>query len=350
MKVIVRPENIIERIGLAMGRVPTPIFDTLMTIMLARTIMVATKHNVFETLAPGPLTAGEVAKQCKTHPRATKKLLDALVGCGYLDIHAERYSITSIVKRWLLKENPQSLYDNILFRFLEWDLIENYENFLQTGEPLDIHESLSDDQEWNLYQRGMRSLAGPSASEVAQRTPVPAGARDMLDIGGSHGYNSVVLCRRHRDLRAVVLDLPDAVRHAESILAKENMGDRVVHRSGNALKDDLGSEAWDLVFIANLVHHFDDSTNRKLAQRVARSLRPGGCFVIQELIRPRSPKKVGQAGALLDLYFALTSESGTWSYEEMAEWQREAGLVPQKPIKFRSLPGIGQQVAIKSES
>jgi len=121
----------------------------------------------------------------------------------------------------------------------------------------------------------------------------------------------------------------------------------VVHRAGNALTDDLGTETWDVIFIAQLLHHFDDATNRELARRVARALRPGGVFVVQELIRPTSPKQAGQTGTLLDLYFALTSQSGTWSYDEIADWQRQAGLEPQRPIRFQTVPGMGQQVAAK---
>jgi hypothetical protein len=34
--------------------------------------------------------------------------------------------------------------------------------------------------------------------------------------------------------------------------------------------------------------------------------------------RPASPNEAGQIGALLDLYFAVTSRSGTWSFQEMA--------------------------------
>ena len=125
------------------------------------------------------------------------------------------------------------------------------------------------------------------------------------------------------------------------------MGDRVVHRAGNALTEDLGTEAWDVVFVSSLVHHFDDATNRALAQRIARSLRPGGIFVIQEHFRSATPGQAGQIGALLDLFFAFTSEAGTWSFEEMAGWQREAGLKPLKPIKFVTAPGNGQQAAVK---
>ncbi|MFQ5793355.1 MAG: methyltransferase [Acidobacteriota bacterium] len=340
------PENFIERILLKLGLLPTPLADTQIAFTLARTIMVAAKLGVFEVLASGPLTADEVATRCDTHPRAMKKLLNALVGMGYLRADKDRYALAPVARKWLLKESPQSLHDKMLFQFLEWDWMNRYEDFVRSGEPLSAHETLSE-EEWGLYQRGMRSIAGISAPEVAKRTPVPKGARDMLDIGGSHGYYSVALCRRYQDLRAVVLDLPEAVAQAAPILAKEGMDDRVAHRAGDALTDDLGTEAWDLVFMAQLVHHFDDATNRELARRIADALRPGGVFVIQEVIRPTSAKQAGQVGALLDLYFAVTSEAGTWSVEEMADWQGEAGLQPQKPVWFRSLPGSAQQVAIK---
>jgi hypothetical protein len=52
-------------------------------------------------------------------------------------------------------------------------------------------------------------------------------------------------------------------------------------------------------------------------------------------------------GGLFDLYFALTSEAGTWTFAEMAAWQRDAGLVPGKPIRLRTAPGMGLQTAAK---
>ena len=57
----------------------------------------------------------------------------------------------------------------------------------------------------------------------------------MLDIGGSHGYYSVALCRRHPSLRAVILDLSEAVTHAERILDREGMGDRVISPTATAV-------------------------------------------------------------------------------------------------------------------
>ena len=161
----------------------------------------------------------------------------------------------------------------------------------------------------------------------------------MLDIGGSHGYFSVVLCRRYPELRATVLDLPDAVEHAAPLLEREAMGERVVLRAGDALTDDLGTDAFDLILIFSLVHHFDDVTNRRLVTRAARALRPGGYLVIGDAVRPASPGKGGQQGAFFDLYFALTSESGLWTVDEMKSWQVAAGLTPRKSISL--VPGGG---------
>lgn len=339
-------ENPIEWTVSKLGLVPQPLLDTHIAMLLARALMEGARLGIFETLAAGPLTAEEIAARCNGQPRSTRKLLDALAGCEYLRFDAGRYSLTPVARRWLLKDSPQSLHDKLLFQFLEWDYIEHIGDFVRTGKPFNFHSTMTS-EEWSLYQRGMRSVSSTWAAEVGKRTPVPKGARDMLDIGGSHGHLSAAICRRHPGLRAVILDLAEAVEHAAPILAEAGMGDRVRHRIGNALTDDLGTDAWDVVFVANLVHHFDDATNRALAKKIAQALRPGGVFVIQELYRPSTPKDAGQIGALLDLYFALTSEAGTWSFEEMADWQRDAGLEPMKPIKFVTAPGNGQQAGRK---
>ena len=343
------PENLLERIALRAGVVPTPLGDTIVAMTLARTIMVATKLGVFETLAKGACTAHEIATRCGLDQHATEVLLFALAGAGYARSKGTRYTLAPVARKWLLKSSPQSLYDYMLFNFLNWTWDEGFEDFIRTGKPARIHQEMSH-AEWRVYQRAMRSLANFSAFEVARRTPVPRGALHMLDIGGSHGYYSVMFCRRHPRLHSVVFDLPEAVVHAAKILAQEGMGERIVHRAGNALTDDLGNEEYDLIFIGSLLHHFNETANRDLVQRSVRALRPGGYLVIEEFQRFQSPREVGELGALSNLYFAATSEAGTWSMQEIAAWQREAGLIPRKPIRLLTAPGAELQAALKPTS
>ena len=346
MKLTVTAENPIERLLLACGVAPVTLIDTHMSFMRARAIMVGVKLGIFEALVSGDLTASDVASRCGTSVAATEKLLNALVGSDYLRFSSGKYNLSAVARKWVTRDSAQSIRDKVLFEFIEWTLVEHFEDFVRTGQPLDMHRSISKEG-WGDYQRAMRALSGLSAPEIIRRTPIPTGATTMLDVGGSHGYVSVAMCRRYPNLQAVILDLPDAVTHAAPILAKEEMGNRVIHRPGDALRDDLGTNAWDLVYISQLLHHFDETTNREFARRVARALKPGGLFVILEMVRPSSPQDAGQVGALLDLYFALTSQSGTWSIEEMSAWQRDAGLLPQKTIRLRTVPGAAEILAAK---
>jgi SAM-dependent methyltransferase len=346
MRIGAIPENLIEFLLTMTGGVPTPLLDTLQAILRARAIMVATKLGLFEALKEKPLTTGEVVAKIGTDARATEKLLNSLVGARYLRFVGQRYQLVRLVRKWLLKDSPQSLHDNMLHRFLEWDAVEHIEEFVRSGKPLNIHQSMTAEQ-WPIYQHGMRSLAGLSASEVASRVPVPPGARRMLDLGGSHGYYSVALCRRHPELCSTILDLPAAVEFAAPILARENMGDRIGFRTDDVLTADLGDGQWDFIFASQLLHHFDEETNLQLLRRVALALRPGGIIAILEILRPSSPQSAGQTGALLDLFFAITSPSGTWSLGELAEWQRLAGLIPQKKVSLLSIPGGAIQSAVK---
>ena len=347
MKLGAEPEGLLEAFALAAGMVPTPVIDTLMAAGLARTLMVASRVGVFDALADGPLDSNGVATRLGTHVEATHKLLSALAGAGYLEAKEQsRFALGPVARRWLTKDASTPLGDHMELMFLVWRWMERYEDYVRTGASYDVHADLRP-EDWNLYQRGMRSLAGISAREVAWRTPVPRGARDMIDVGGSHGYYSVALCRRHRALRSTVIDLPRAIEHAAPILEREGMGDRVVQLAADALDHDFGEQCVDVVLVSNLAHHFDEGQNRALTRKLARALRPGGVLVIQEMMRPTSLERAGATGALADLYFGVLSEAGTWSPQDIASWQRDAGLAPLSPLMLLTAPGLGQQSARK---
>jgi 2-polyprenyl-3-methyl-5-hydroxy-6-metoxy-1,4-benzoquinol methylase len=333
-------EWILDRLGL----LPRPLMDTAVAMMLSRTVVSAARLGVFQALAGGPLSAAEVAARCGTEARATAKLLFALAGARYVEEREGRYALSPMARRWMLPEAPGSVHDAVLHRTLDTKLMEHAEGFLRTGIPTDFHDTLTR-EEWEVYQRGQRAHAVWSAREVARRVPVPRGATTLLDVGGAHGHYAAALCRRHPALRATVLDLPGAIEEGRALAAREGLGERLVHRAGDALTADLGEGAWDVVFLGNLVHHFDDAQNRALTARIARALRTGGTMAILEIVRSRSARRAGQVGALTDFFFAVTSAGGTWSFEEMASWQAGAGLRPFRPIRLRRVPGYGVQAA-----
>jgi ubiquinone/menaquinone biosynthesis C-methylase UbiE len=346
MRVGAIPENWWERWLLALGAVPTPLVDTFQALVRVRVILAATHLGVFEALRQGPASASRVAEQLQTHPKATEKLLNALVGIGYLHYRRGHYRLATVARKWLLADSPCSLRDNILYRYLEWEIITQLEEFVRRGQPLEGHERLTVAQ-WELYQRGMYAVARLLAEEVVRRLPVPRNARRLLDLGGGHGCYAVALCRRYPQLEATILDLPAAQSAATALLAAQGLTGRVHFWATDVRTAELGAECWDLILAAQLLHHLEADTNRELLGRVARALRPGGVLAVLEMLRPPAPEAAGETGALLDLFFAIVSPSGTWSAAELAAWQQQAGLIPHQPLLLRRLPGAALQVASK---
>lgn len=345
MRIATIPQGVIEAVAWAAGLVPRPVFDTLLAAGLARTLMTASKLGVFEALADTPRTAAEVAARCGTVTRPTEQLLVALAGSGYVErVRDDRWQLAAVARSWLLRDAKRSLHDHMVLMQLVWRWLEHYETYLTTGVALDVHADL-DERGWADYQRGMRSLAGLVLDEFVLRSPVPRRPTRLLDVGGAHGAYAAALCRKHPELHATVLDLPEATRHSAPLVAEQDLGARLQQRAGDARHAELGTAEYDVVLVSNLVHHFDVATNRALVRRLAAALKPGGVLIVQELMRGNG--RDDQAGALASLYFATLSASATWNAEEIAAWQRDAGLAPLRPLRFASAPGLAQQSARK---
>jgi len=93
MKIKNQPENLIEWIALKANLAPTPLIDTQVAFNAARAIMAAAELGIYEAIGKNSKTVDELATECKTHPEATKHLLDCLVGIGYLQWSNGNYSV-----------------------------------------------------------------------------------------------------------------------------------------------------------------------------------------------------------------------------------------------------------------
>ena len=71
-------------------------------------------------------------------------------------------------------------------------------------------------------------------------------------------------------------------------------------------------------------------------------------FLVRELNARREPSgEIRQIGGLLDLFFGLFSEAGTWSAKEVADWFQAASLQTQKPRHPRMMRGLALHIGKK---
>ncbi|WP_019989761.1 class I SAM-dependent methyltransferase [Rudanella lutea] len=347
MQLSISPDNPLEWLALRADIVPWPLAHVQIMPVVAKAVLEAADKGVFEAVAAGADTVAAVAQTCNLHPKATRELMGLLTALRYFKYHNERFTLTKSARKWVLKDNPESVYGMMLFNNrVMWPWLDKMGEYLQTGKGIHYHDHLTA-EEWQYYQNAMLAATGTEAKEFGRKAPVAKTATDMLDIGGSHGQHSVALCRRIPTLRSTILDLPEAIAQAAPLLARLGLGERVQHRPGNALTDDFGHEQYDVILMSSLAHHFNDEQNRAVAQKVARALRPGGVYIINEFIRPETGAKPELVGGSTDLFYGLTSTAGNYSVAEIKDWQAGAGLKPHRIINYLTIPGRAMVVAKK---
>src|SRR3712207_2698801 len=139
-------ENPVEWVVKRLNLAPEPLLDTQMAYTLARVIMEGVRIGAFEALRDGPRTAHEIAHRCGTHPEATGKRRFALSRARYLKAEdGGRYKLTRVSRRWLFKDSKGSLHAKLLLQFREWYFVARSDEYLRTGEPLDLHSGLLED-------------------------------------------------------------------------------------------------------------------------------------------------------------------------------------------------------------
>ena len=104
MKIGAIPENLLERLAVFFGLVPTPIIDTFHAVIVARAVMVATKLDIFDALAARPLSAMDLAAQLGLDGAALEKLLNVLVAIGYVQSGPAGFAPARLARKW--RSNP----------------------------------------------------------------------------------------------------------------------------------------------------------------------------------------------------------------------------------------------------
>src|SRR5262249_33252792 len=95
-------------LALHRGPGPGPMLDFL-AAQAFRAVSTGVRLGVFEVLAAGPLSAGQIADRVGADPRGTELLLEALEALGYVRRRHRVYANTAMATRWLLRDSPTSL-------------------------------------------------------------------------------------------------------------------------------------------------------------------------------------------------------------------------------------------------
>lgn len=344
MRIGAIPDNLVERIGLLLGKVPTPIGEAMYSMPVARSLQVAQRTGILGALAEGPREAGELAEHLGLQKTGTERVLDVIASLGHVKQCPDgRYEMTSSGRTWLDPRSDTYLGDFLADTAHYWDWYAGLEDLVRDGCHVELHEKAVDDPYWQSYIRGQYQIARLSSAEVAKEIPLVRGAHQVLDVAGAHGEFSMALCRRHEGLRATIVDLPGSARVGEEIVAEAGMSDRVRHLVGDMFEVDYDGH-YDGALAFNIVHHLSPEQARALFARIRAVLRPGSPLCVLDLYDRPAGQRANLA-SVLGLFFHLTSGADTYTVEEVSRWMGESGYGSVEVKKFRTLPDLRLLIA-----
>jgi hypothetical protein len=311
-----------------------PIDDVIGSSIKYAALVSAAKLGVFRAVEGRALTVRELAHAISASEQGTEALANALVALDYLRIKDGRYSSGPIAERWLGSSAKHDFTPALLWGYELWNVLWELPQAIRDGKPKQsLWERWADrpqaGRDFSDYMKVKSVLTVPA---IVANTPVPKNARNLIDLGGSHGLHASAFCQRYPQLRATVMDLPEALANTEKTTAAAGVSDRVSLRRGNFLTDPLG-DGYDVVLLFEIVHNHTAEENKQLIKRAAQALNPEGIVVVLEDLKRDEPDPHNAAFSLA--MFACSGDR-TYSYDEIAGWCSAAGLAPAPAIRLPS--------------
>ncbi len=147
----------------------------------------------------------------------------------------------------------------------------------------------------------------------------------ILDLGAGTGETALRVVAEHPGARLVGLDESTAM-----LAAAERALDSVdATFEVRRLEDPPPPGPFDLVVSALAVHHLDEPRKAQLFARVHGALRPGGRFVLGDVVLPERP---GEGATPIDPAYDRPS-----SVEDQLAWLRAAGFAARVAWRRRDL-------------
>ncbi len=304
---------------------PDAIQEMARAFMRSRVLLTAYELGVFTALGDHARTSQQMAWLIGAEPRATDRLLCALVAAGLLEKSGCEYRNAPVAAECLLFGTPGYL-GGLMHTVNQWEPWSGLTRAVKTG-TCPPREPINDRGEpWlRAFIGAMHANARNAAPRVAALLRM-AGVRRILDVGGGSGDYAMALARASDGgARATVFDLPNVLPITRDYVAEAGMLDRVDFAPGDFMVDPLGAD-YDVVFISAIVHMLPPDENAVLIGKAASALAPGGRVVVQDFIMDDS-RTTPPGGAFFALNMLVSTEAGdTYTACEIRGWMEAAGL------------------------
>ncbi len=328
------------------GPTPELFFQTANAYQCSHALKAAIDLDLFTAIAEGKDTVSLLAERCGAGARGIRILADFLTIQGFVTKESTRYRLTPDSALFLDRKSPAYLGSALGFlhapKFTE--AFQNLTDAVRKGGTASEAGTVAPEHPlWVDFAKSMIPLMAKPAEEIALLAQQirPAVAR-VLDIAAGHGLFGIEIAKRCPTAEIVALDWPNVLTVAQGLARQAGVEDRYQVIAGDAFQQDFGS-GYDLVLLANFLHHFSLAACETLLRKIHRCLSPGGRVITLEFVPNDdrvSPPMVAEFSLIM---LATTPEGDAYTLKEYEQVFRRAGF---SRTELQTLPGSMEQVLV----
>jgi demethylspheroidene O-methyltransferase len=324
------------------------LFDLCAGFVYSQLLLACVRLKLFDQLAGGPLSAGELSSRLSLSVDATVLLIDAAVSLKLVERRSGgRYGLGSLGAALVGNPGVVAMIEHhaMLYRDLR-DPVALLRGEAGAGQLTAYWPYAGNDKPADLSHDAIApytALMAASQPMIAQQVLSAysfQGHRCLLDIGGGDGSFIAEVAAQTPKLRCVLFDLPAVADQASKRFRDVGLSSRAVAIGGSFLTNRL-PEGADIVSLVRVIHDHDDASVMTLLRAVHRTLPGNGTLLVAEPIS-------GMRGAapIGDAYFAfylLAMGSGRpRTFKRLREMLAQAGFadIALRPVAMPMLASV----------
>ena len=332
---------------------PRPLMRILGDFANSQILDAAIEFDFFTLIHKGLGTAEEIAREAGTNPRATRIVLDSLLALAVVEKRDEKYSLTPMSERFLVRGKPSYTGDFRHVALALWDGMAHLKESLKTGKPLSRMDTGAELQVWEKLVLGIIPVAEPAAKALCDilRIGVENQGLRILDIAGGSSIFGMTILARDPSAEVTQLDWPNVNAVAKKLNRERGLEGKIHFIDGEFHSATIQENHYDLVLASNFCRFESPAGNQKLFKKAYRALKPGGHLVVNDFLP--NEERTGPTFALRFSVYTLTHtpEGECWVLSQYSEWLKAAGFASIETHADipKTLPGTTLVISSKKE-
>lgn len=305
-------------------------------------LFTAVELEIFTLLSSEGKSLDEISYALGCVPPGMKRFLHALCAMGLLHEDASedkrRYFNTSLSQTYLVTGKPEYQGAAILWRKNLAPYWADLKDCLRSGGRVRCNPEQEDvalqTQRIRNYINAMDCIARTKVQEILPLFgEIPAGG-EMLDVGAGSGAIASGFLDHYPSLHAVLLDIPEVLKHTDKMLHARGLEKRVTFCPANILETwPIEKGRYDLVVLSNIIHAYSEKELAHILEQAVQCMKEEGILMVHDFFLEHYPEKA----ALSDLNMLINTYNGkVFSHKRVREELDRLHLFSLNPVALNT--------------